>query len=209
MALAATCALWRPPGWEALGYSPYLPIWASLLQSVPWQNRDVLFCVIRYCLFSYCQWQHLFFFVLCQSHDSWTEIEHVPQATLSGQSWLIALTPSTFDESQDLGFTHCFVRDRNWCLAYYWPNFLWCDVGQMNVTLSLRSFKDMNKYQFSPKEIKQDVKFCWCFWVTNCMLNLGVIDWVDCASVHILKIHLENSRTCDFFFFFSKIDQGT
>lgn len=51
-----------------------------------------------------------FFFFMCQSHDSWTEIEHFPQPTLSGQSRLIALTPSTFDESRDLGFI-CFVRD--------------------------------------------------------------------------------------------------
>lgn len=110
---------------------------------------------------------------------------------MSGQSWLIALAPSTFDESQDLGFMHCFVRGWNWCLVYYWPNFLRCDLGQINVTLSLRSFEDMNKYQVLHKEIKQSVKFCWYLWATNCMLDLCMIDWVDDASAHILKIHLD------------------
>jgi len=41
------------------------------------------------------------------------------------------------------------------------------------------------------------------------MLDLGMIDWVDCASVHILKINLDFiSEHVFFFFFFSKIVQG-
>lgn len=70
-------------------------------------------------------------------------------------------------------------------LAYYWPIFFW-NLGQINVTTSLRSFEDMNKYWIWHREIKQDVKSYWYLWANNCMLDLGMIDWVD-------YVYLENS----------------
>lgn len=151
MALAAVCASWGPAGWQVLGSSPHLSIWASSLQSVPWQNQDLL-DLCNNIFFLLPLLVTAFIFSSCVKVMIWTKTEHIPKATMNGQSWVIALAPCTFDECQDLGLMYCFLKDWKLCLAYYGPNFLW-HLGHL-------------------EDLRTEMHTKFCTWKLNRMWNL-------------------------------------